>query len=280
MVLSLVIMKNIQVIMIFLKHLNFLIIQLYKYKENILNLEDIQNKLKKLYTIEIENLGDIKNLTESPTNPLLLSLPDNYDKTLKVMLFGQETNDWQKQFNKELDIDRSISTYRKFWIDKTSNYSKKGPLMQTFNTFQNKIGKYNQVSCIWNNIIKIGKYNQVGTPNKETRNWQIKWRDVIRKEVELLEPDMIVFFTGPNYDIHIEDVFGSFSKEIYNNQKINKITKLNFHNNQKFVAYRTYHPGYLRRSGLSKEYIEYFTTEVHTLLNKKLMINKISSILN
>ena len=185
-----------------------------------MNLKYTKEALKKIYNLELKKLGNSADLQEKLTNPHLISIPDNYDKNLKVMIFGQETNDWYGELNAELDVDEFMSKYNEFWIKKKRPNSKKGPLMQTFNTLEESIGK-DRVSCLWNNIIKIGKYNKIGTPNKKARDWQKNWRYVIKKEVELLEPDILIFFTGPNYDKYIEEVFGTFTKEVYKNQKTN-----------------------------------------------------------
>lgn len=225
-----------------------------------------EEELESLYSIEIKQLANIDNFSQKPTNPLLLSVPKDYDEKFKLMLFGQETNDWHGLYLKNMDIKNEMNKYKNFWITKESRFSNVGPLMQTFNNFQKGI---NNASCIWNNIIKIGKYNAVGTPNEELIEWQMNWFNVIKKEVELLEPNVMIFFTGPKYDEFIKKVFGGFAKEKVMDEKSNQLSKLVFHNNPNMIAYRTYHPSYLRRSGLGTKYLDFFNTEISKLMAKK-----------
>ncbi|MGB5866596.1 MAG: uracil-DNA glycosylase family protein, partial [Arcobacteraceae bacterium] len=164
---------------------------------------------------------------------------------IKVMFIAQETNDWHGEFKNSIEYE--IERYKNFWIDKKSPHSKKGPLMQLFIKFESNFDK-KKVSCIWNNICKIGKAKDKGTPPTKIIEWQNEWFKIVKKEIEILHPDIIFFFTGPNkYDEFIKKSLGEFSKlevEGFNKRAFSKLEFKDININ----AYKTYHPNYLRRS--------------------------------
>ena len=207
----------------------------------------------------------MSNLDVEPAYPLILSVPDDWNNKVKVMFFGQETNGWLNLDYQNLNsIEEAMNRYKRFWIDKKSKYSNSGTFMQVLNKFQNMLDT-NRVSCIWNNIIKIGKKDKKGTPTKSLIEWQQNWFEIIKKEVELLKPDFLIFFTGPNYDKYIKRTFGEFTKSEVINRNTREIAKLTFKENDKLIAIRTYHPSYLRRQKLENEIL---------LLLKDTILNK------
>ena len=98
------------------------------------------------------------------------------------MLFGQETNDWHGAYSSIKAPLEEMNKYKTFWIDKRSDYSNVGVLMQTFNNLQKD---FDDVCFVWNNIIKIGKTGK-GTP-KDLIDWQKNWFDITKKEIELMK---------------------------------------------------------------------------------------------
>ena len=52
-----------------------------------------------------------------PTNPLLLDIPSSYfDSDCKVMVFGQETNDWEGEFPHPGKISNLLNMYHEFYV--------------------------------------------------------------------------------------------------------------------------------------------------------------------
>jgi len=222
--------------------------------------DKINKKLLKIYEDAINELSPSSKFDVQPAHPFLLSIPDGYERKVKVMLFGKETNGWQEDLNN--NPQKAMDRYKRFWIDKESKFSNRGPLMQVFNEFQKTLGM-EHVSCIWNNIIKIGKYDNSGEPPREIIDWQQNWFEVVlREELKILTPDVVIFFTGPDYDKYIKKAFGGFDVLQVINRETKQIAKIVFKDNQNFIAYRTYHPGHLRRSELEKEFLNYLKKEI------------------
>jgi len=81
--------------------------------------------------------------------------------------------------------------------------------------------------------------------------WQDPLYELIRFEVELLKPDIVIFFTGPHYDQYIKKAFGDILYEPIQDYAQHKLT---FIKSSYLPAnsIRTYHPGYLNRICIDK----------------------------
>jgi hypothetical protein len=104
-----------------------------------------------------------------------------------------------------------------------------------------------QIRYVWNNIVKIGREDGKGLPSDYIYKIEKEYFSVIAEEVRIIKPSIILFLTGPNYDNKIVDNFGNSSFSAlapFNNRALAKISipDVDF-------AFRTYHPGYLARSG-------------------------------
>lgn len=224
---------------------------------------DKNAELLSLYKNGLKSLTSSKGFKVQPAYPFMIRVPDDYDEKVKIMIIGQETNGWPGEMDKE--PEKSMQGYKRFWIDKESKYSKTGTFHQVLNKFQKMLDK-ERTSCIWNNIIKIGKKDKIGTPPDEMITWQHKWFDITKREVELLKPNVVIFLTGPNYDLFIKKTFGEFTVSKATQRKTRQLAKLNFLDNKEIIAFRTYHPNYLRQSGLENEILNYLKQEIRSQL--------------
>ncbi|NNK83044.1 MAG: hypothetical protein HKO92_07960 [Flavobacteriaceae bacterium] len=208
--------------------------QLYLSKWNLLSSSLKALKVNSLYIFK-------------PTNPLLLTVNNDYlDADIKIMIFGQETNSWFNKFN---SVEELQNAYKNFFLEK--NYKKRGGqfwngtnqlVSLISNEFPNK-----KVSFIWNNIIKIGKYNKKNKPPEYIQEVETKYFNVVSKEIEILNPDIIVFFSGPYYDNILKSKLSRcVFKKIQSNIPCRQLAKINYDNFSN--CYRTYHPNYLYRS--------------------------------
>ncbi len=211
-------------------------------------------KLEALYADAFSrSVGSVAVLSglkdEYPTNPMLIDLPIDYttaDK--KVMIFGQETNDWGGKFPDPGGVFSLMEEYREFCI-KGSNWNYGGHYWNGVHKFKKAIEKAysrkgEKTSFIYNNIIKIGKAWDRGTPSELILKWSSHWFSVVKKEVELLGPNVVLFFTGPNYDIFISRAFGDFECEKISKRPVRRLARLVSPVLPK-DTFRTYHPHYL-----------------------------------
>jgi hypothetical protein len=203
---------------------------------------------------------------QRPTNPLLLAIPEGLiEANIKILFFGQETNDWEGLFPHSEGIHHLIATYTNFYLN--------GLCLGYGGQFWNGISKLKQkfemhlahtdrtVSFSWNNLVKIGKYENRGLPSEEILQWQDHWFDIIREEVILLRPDAAIFFTGPYCDRFIHRIFDDVYSERINERNERQLARVRSLY-LPFKTIRTYHPNYLWRNGFYK-YLDEIVNEIY-----------------
>jgi hypothetical protein len=184
-----------------------------------------------------------------PANPLVILPPRQYaSSALKVMYVGQETCGYEQAFNNSKGVEHLLGVY--------DDFANKGGMRKHAKAFCNAIGKFNgafseiepSTSFLWNNIIKIGKDWSKGAPPESVLTWQDHWFGVLREEMQILSPDVVIFFTGPNYDRFIEKAFGPFTAEPVGAKTTRQLARL-VSEHLPVASFRTYHPNYLWRHG-------------------------------
>jgi hypothetical protein len=196
---------------------------------------------------------------EYPTNPLLLDVPSSYfDADLKIMIFGQETNDWEGLFPHSIGMNYLLENYRDFYSSDYC-YSYGGQFWNGVSKFKNMLieklkpsGK--TISVVWNNLIKIGKARvgkeeAKGQPNEAILKWEDNWFDVVLFEMRKLKPDVVIFFSGPDYDEYIKRIFRDASFENLNERNTRQLARVK----SAWLpidSIRTYHPHYLSFNGI------------------------------
>jgi len=225
---------------------------------NMTGIQKINQELHSLYLSHwqtlIDNFNKFQNSQEKPTNPLLLCVNEEYASAdIKIMYFGQETNTWYNPFSG--DVQFVVSRYKEFFIE--GHFKHRGP-------FKTGIKKYTEafikelsgknVGILWNNIIKIGMSNRKGCPSQDILFFQKDWFQVIREEIEILKPDIILFFTGPKYDQYVRECFPDFKKYAYPKRNEWEMARIVSSKLPK-SSIRTYHPNYLFRKKQFNNYL-------------------------
>jgi len=198
------------------------------------------------------------------TNVYMLAVPNEFYKAEhRVLMYGKETYGWFGEYNNGNTVfDRNISPnlsmqlYDLFMKEEVLTHKYNSPLWNEFCRLRDVLSA-KSVGLLHNNVAKIGfEYGNTGFDH----DTNMLFKDVFLKEIEILKPDFILFYTGPSYDRHLVDRFGSFSLDkLIANFEEHKFAKLSFENPpiKLPMVYRTYHPNYLRRTEFSsiRDYI-------------------------
>lgn len=237
---------------------------------------EINEKLSRLYKskyielskqiIEYNNKLLFKNRKDlCATNPLMLKIDEDWEKSdLKIMIFGQETNGWANEAGNEglfcSKVEEVIKVYEDFYLQNTMYNS---PFWNEFRRVKRNLNiEDRKVSVLWNNIIKIGR-NGIGNV-EEINIISKKYFDVIKDEIEILKPNILIFFTGPNYDDKIQTFLGEFTIKSIEGFELDKFCEFVFKDNFKLEkVMRTYHPQYLYRNKMRKTFIDRLITEIN-----------------
>ena len=173
----------------------------------------------------------IKSTKDQPANPLLIKVDEEYENSdFKIMLFGQETNSWNIEFCNGLyhpNLSIILERYEIFFLGNGSyNYGKGnkpcskivkgfwGGVNEFFRIFRGTDYPFRQfvfdndkrVSFIWNNVVKLGKQNKKGRPNFYPDIKEIN-KEIIKHEIEVLNPNVLLLFSGPFYDDVVKYIF-------------------------------------------------------------------------
>jgi hypothetical protein len=113
---------------------------------------------------------------EEPTNLLLLDVPSTYlAADYRVMIFGQETNDWCGIFPHDGGVNHMLNAYKEFYTGREC-YSYGGQFWNGVAKLIDALKAQIQppggtMAVMWNNLIKIGKANAKGKPSAAILDW-------------------------------------------------------------------------------------------------------------
>lgn len=117
------------------------------------------------------------------------------------------------------------------------------------------------IEIIWNNTYKIGnKEKGKNRPVDIIRSFENKYFNILEEEINILKPDIIIFFTGPYYEKRIEKIFSIQSCiPLISHINEKELAKVQLSNG--IIAYRTYHPNFLQWKKKAK-YCDYICEDI------------------
>lgn len=200
------------------------------------------DELIKMYKAEIPKLQ--KSLEPykdcGVSSPLLINPCEAYfEQNIKLMVVGQQTYGWAAGKNK---IDDLLDEYNRFYF---SEENKSSPFWRTVRKLEKEIC-FSDHCSIWTNVNRIDVKGDepCGTVANLIKNFDF----ILRKEIEILKPNVIVFFCGRSFDDRISKLYSGFKVESVNeNTESNLLAKFNAKGLP--CCLRTYHPKFLNMQG-------------------------------
>jgi hypothetical protein len=197
----------------------------------------------------IDSLKNISAFDRKISYPLLINPSDEYfTLPFKMMIVGKETHFWQLSEHDGFIKDRGdhsqiveqlLSNYKTFNLGEHYNRSPFWDFCHKLNVKLNGKGTF-----IWNNVIKVDEGGT--TPSWEVMKASTAFYPILQQEIKILNPDIVVFLTGPKLDAYLLHLFpGLVSNSL--NDHVNRLS----HPLLPINTYRTHHPN---RSRLLKEF--------------------------
>ena len=224
-------------------------------KENVLSTSidnnEMNQKLLELYDFHWD--GYINGIRNNPelsdykiANPYLVCASEQYFKArVKVMYIGQETNCWGGEFEDEIAGVEPLMKLYKYFVDIEKNYN--SPFWNMYRKLEKETSE--DVGFIANNIVKIGRKEGVGSDKPVVEKIYVHF-NIIKKEIEILKPTIIIAMTGA-YDNFIKRFLDG---EIVNDISSEGFSKINFgkvnYTADMPLTYRFAHPGPIQRRGM------------------------------
>ena len=187
---------------------------------------------------------------------------------IKIMFFGKEPNGWERDNAEErLDVGDLMAVYEDFLDDhylpqeENVGYFTNGSpffmrgingILSGFRDDLLKAYPDKRVSMIWNEISKLSARAPKGGSSVSTEEHEIekKYFHVIPQEVEILQPDILIFFVGPGlernnyYNYILENFQLNGEPSPLSDLPIDDVAKLPIKGVK--LAYKTYHPNAIK----------------------------------
>jgi len=180
------------------------------------------------------------------SGPTVMHISDEYFKSRKrLLIVGQQTFGWWRG-----NLDYLLKRYQEFNFGE-EYYS--SPFWNITSKVADILG-VSRFAIAWTNLVKCDYKKNRPSPKIEAR---IQGSfPVLEKEISILSPDMVLFFTGPSYDERLVSSLPGSSFESVSNYARRYLARIS---NPLLPenSFRTYHPNYLRRSGKEKNFLNY-----------------------
>ncbi|MBI5528462.1 MAG: hypothetical protein HY897_19185 [Deltaproteobacteria bacterium] len=233
----------------------------------------INDDLKGLYLQHIVFLVEaMKSLPQEQldgfSGPLLMKCPwetEYRESRKRLLIVGQQTNGWEPTFRDILAltareiVENGMEHYEAFRMGRDYINT---PIFLCPHFLHSVInGPVKKPSFMWTNVWKIDfGGNSIG---QGTQDAVIGSFDVLKDEVRILKPDVVVFFTGHYYDDAIARQFPGVEFQGIEGVGRAGLAKLS-HESLPDLTFRTYHPGFLIR-GNKRQKQNYFQALLQVL---------------
>src|SRR5258708_7205087 len=184
-----------------------------------------------------------------PTNPMLLQLDEGaFSSASKRILISGQENPGCGRFG--TSIHDQMAGYFRFFI-KRQFYPEVGrsAFWKAFRYFERELRQlFGKDDCtfIYQNLSKMGRYDCENGVTPEIRQLERDHFPVLRHEMAILQPDIVLFLTGPNRDddirFHFPEVQLSAAGTESNLRRLAWLSSRDL----PFASLRLYHPSYYR----------------------------------
>jgi hypothetical protein len=225
--------------------------------------ELLQAQLNQFYTSTLENirpLFDDRHLREL-SSPLLISISDAYlAAPVRVMFVGKETNGWWDKLEAYYTGKNALAGLMNRYQEQMARAKWPGRFFPMLGRAAQELAGAKTEAIAWTNLMRMdwehGKgysRNSKGFSDALTKMSQ----DMLRFEVELLKPDVIIFACGASYDSVIKETFPDRTNSV----AIVKRALWQF-NVGKILCFRAQHPQAIRKKNSALKPVAAYYTDI------------------
>lgn len=234
---------------------------------------ELKQQLYQLYQDKFQVIG----LDDTVSSPLLIH-PECTNINTDIMFLGQETNSYYGSWKdfKGRGVSAQMDIYKQFMEVEYPSMN------NLFFRYIRKLREDPNTTPVWNNLFKFDlgdeKRNISKATASELENIQNFHRNILAEEIAIIQPKIIIFFTGPVYDKLFFDPLvvreGDYKLlykpiDVLKEQNIDewKCCQLGLNHFEGFEdfkgkAIRTYHPLYLNRTSYKEIILSYLANEI------------------
>lgn len=208
-----------------------------------------------------ERLGDsvwAEALLCELNGPFLLAVSEQYERSSpKVVIVGQENNGWlefdYQTFLQSHDADHCLAVYRGFDIGQYSPGTFGRYFSNLRQTLLGEITESNRRAVLWTNLFKINHNGKQTIHSPHLKAILAIQQGIVAKEIQILQPDVVIFLTGPRYDDVLRKTFSDVAFRSVDEYPINEVAQV-VAAGLPALSFRTYHPAFLNRVHRAKSY--------------------------
>lgn len=205
-------------------------------------------------------------LAERASAPLLVSPHDGWMKAgFKVLIVGQETHGWGYTTGQDEPNLSTVNNFSEFsasqsgvetmlrgyqtFLHESEYWTRNSAFWRAFRICGSALGP-GQSSILWTNIFKVDVEGSIVRNCSRAERALIleSQRDILRREICLLAPDVVLFFSGPTYDPALEFAFPDVSFHEFHPSTGTRELAFVRSANLAPLCIRSFHPSYLQRS--------------------------------
>lgn len=220
---------------------------------------EINQKLLKLFESKWEAVNKVYDTLQEEEEWAVLHLacvPYNYEKTkYKILIVGQENNGYGYETEPKKSMLFTLDFQSNRYYDNAPFFSFPYSFCASINDCDNE--KYSKKSYLaWVNLKEFSFETSSKKPlNEKAQNIIDNEYNILEEEIKIINPDIVLFLTGPNYDYYIKAQLNGVEFKTVENYGIRQFARVE-HKSLPKNSFRIYHPVYLRRRGLENNYLE------------------------
>ena len=229
--------------------------QLIEYFES----SEVNQKLLKLFESKWEAVNKVYDALQEEEEWAVLHLvcvPPNYEKMkYKILIVGQENNGYGYETEPKKSMLFTLDFQSNRYYDNAPFFSFPYSFCASINDCDNE--KYSKKSYLaWVNLKEFSFETSSKKPlNEKAQNIIDNEYNILEEEIKIINPDIVLFLTGPYYDYYIEKQLKGVEFKTVENYGIRQFARVE-HEALPKNSFRIYHPVYLRRRGLENNYLE------------------------
>ena len=220
---------------------------------------EINQKLLKLFESKWEAVNKVYDALQEEEEWAVLHLaciPPNYEKTkYKILIVGQENNGYGYETEPKKSMLFTLDFQSNRYYDNAPFFSFPYSFCASINDCDNE--KYSKKSYLaWVNLKEFSFETSSKKPlNEKAQNIIDNEYNILEEEIKIINPDIVLFLTGPNYDYYIKAQLNGVEFKTVENYQIGQFARVE-HKSLPKNSFRIYHPVYLRRRSLENNYLE------------------------
>lgn len=229
--------------------------------------ELMQAKLNDFYFTVLKDarsLFDEKHLCELSA-PLLISISDAYLKSpVRIMFVGKETNGWSGKLKTYFSTENALPSMMTRYQSQMNGQKWRGRFFSMLNRTARELAGAQLDAIAWTNLMRMDWEHGKGFSRNSKGFSEVLTRisqEILKYEVELLEPDVIIFACGASYDSVIKATFPNRTAS----EPIVKRALWQFKVGE-ILCFRSRHPQAIRRKNSVFKPVEAYYLEIFSLV--------------